>query len=42
MKLQNRTVVVHCWEISRSDVTVEVDVLAGKFTLKIGEEKNIP
>ena len=42
VKLQNRTVVVHCWEISRSDVTVEVDVLAGKFTLKIGEEKNIP
>ncbi len=40
--LQNRTLLVHCCDISRDDVTLEVDGMPGKFTLKIGEEKNIP
>ena len=40
--LQRRTVLVHCCEISRRDVTLEVDGWPGQFTLKIGEEKNLP
>jgi hypothetical protein len=40
--LQNRTLRVHCCDISRADVTLEVDGVPDKFTLKIGEEKSIP
>jgi hypothetical protein len=40
--LQRRTVLVHCCEITRDDVTLEVDGWPGKFTLKIGEEKDLP
>ena len=40
--LQRRTVLVHCCEVTRTDVTLEVDGWPGKFTLKIGEEKNLP
>jgi len=40
--LQNRTLLVHCCDITRDEVTLEVDGAPEKFTLKIGEEKNIP
>jgi hypothetical protein len=40
--LQARTVLVHCCAISRTEVTLEVDGWPGTFTLKIGEEKNLP
>ena len=40
--LRERTLLVRCWDISRIEATLEVDGYAGKFTLKIGEEKNFP
>ena len=40
--LQRRTVRVHCCEITRDDVTLEVAGWPGKFILRIGEEKDLP
>jgi len=42
VRLLDRTVQVRCREIRRAEVVLEVDGLAGAFTLKIGEEKFVP
>jgi len=42
VRLQDRTVSVRCREIRRAEVVLEVEGLAGAFTLKIGEEKFVP
>jgi hypothetical protein len=42
VKLRDRTVQVLCREIRADAVVLEADGLAGPFTLKMDEEKNLP